>query len=605
MASMAQHTTAATEFIWPHDADTVQVTGDWDNWSSRHDLTHRPGAGWHTTINLPASTKVHFKYVINGDQWLTRNDHPTESDASGNVNNWLETSKAVVALTPTPPATSVTAESTVDQSQPRHEEIAKFALTDEPADEGKRSIVAAATHGLQASSQVDPAQATSGQEGKKDVQDKLRQDAGASQSTAGGIITSMTTAVDAALASATTSAPATAVADIVTDAAVTNASGASSQPESAAPHKDAMPLTGNAAALERKEPFSSDITSVGLTRSNSKASVLAKIDTNKGGALFQRAMADVAMQKDPSPADAGKTFVAGAAAKESQSPSTVAPTQPTSQGDKSMVAATGGAGGGAAAPGAHAGRVGGPKRAASIRSNRSTSSQKGKAGTVATTNGGASSQQQQQQAAKVQPHAQAPPPRNASRPQQLVSAGNAPAVQVRKSSDSSRVRRSHERTNSAAVASAANARAGAGVAAGVGGAGAQAQRTNSISKKRNSNASGAAATLGRSAGASTSSYGSGHEESSARSSTVGVQAGKRASRFGTPNSSTSSPSAKSSAATAEFGALATQAPSTPPRGRKQSLFSKIKDAISPKTTPEKAAVGRASNPPTPSRNGRA
>ena len=89
--------TTLTEFLWPHGAESVQVTGDGDNWASRHDLAWSASTlQWTASVPLPEKTKVHFKFVINGGEWKTRDDQPTEWDSNGNMNNFLVTEAAPV-----------------------------------------------------------------------------------------------------------------------------------------------------------------------------------------------------------------------------------------------------------------------------------------------------------------------------------------------------------------------------------------------------------------------------------------------------------------------------------------------------------------------------
>ncbi|KAL8277787.1 hypothetical protein RQP46_009770 [Phenoliferia psychrophenolica] len=71
-------------FTWEGDADSVTVTGSFDNWSSS-DAAKR----WSATCELEFGVKVVYKYIIDGGNWIHSPSSPHESDASGNVNNVL------------------------------------------------------------------------------------------------------------------------------------------------------------------------------------------------------------------------------------------------------------------------------------------------------------------------------------------------------------------------------------------------------------------------------------------------------------------------------------------------------------------------------------
>lgn len=81
-------------------ANSVEVAGDWDNWSDRVQLSKVPGQQqdgqdlWQATKQLKPATKFQYKYIQNGDDWHTRDDLPTETDGSGNKNNVLESPAA-------------------------------------------------------------------------------------------------------------------------------------------------------------------------------------------------------------------------------------------------------------------------------------------------------------------------------------------------------------------------------------------------------------------------------------------------------------------------------------------------------------------------------
>lgn len=90
---MAASTTITVPVTFTYRSSTaqkVQVAGDWDQWSGRVDLNKVAGVQedgqdlWQATQRVPPQTKLQYKYILNGDDWHTRDDLPTETDANGN-----------------------------------------------------------------------------------------------------------------------------------------------------------------------------------------------------------------------------------------------------------------------------------------------------------------------------------------------------------------------------------------------------------------------------------------------------------------------------------------------------------------------------------------
>ncbi|KAH8920583.1 carbohydrate-binding module family 48 protein [Atractiella rhizophila] len=77
------------EFKWETDASTVIVTGTFDDWKSTVTLDKLESGGFSKKVTLPHSTKVLYKYVVDG-VWKPNDSQPTERDDSGNVNNVFE-----------------------------------------------------------------------------------------------------------------------------------------------------------------------------------------------------------------------------------------------------------------------------------------------------------------------------------------------------------------------------------------------------------------------------------------------------------------------------------------------------------------------------------
>ncbi|KAL0949123.1 hypothetical protein HGRIS_009207 [Hohenbuehelia grisea] len=102
------------EFFWPHtDALNVIVTGTFDNWSSTVKLARSEG-GFKGTAQVPWGERTLYKFVVDG-RWTTHDDHPTETDPAGNVNNvYMAPPKPTLSST----TNGVVAESVTEKVQP-------------------------------------------------------------------------------------------------------------------------------------------------------------------------------------------------------------------------------------------------------------------------------------------------------------------------------------------------------------------------------------------------------------------------------------------------------------------------------------------------------
>jgi hypothetical protein len=98
---MAEATTTPTPFSWASGPDTVQVTGSWDNWTERVALDKQADGTFSKKIPLPSNTKVHYKFIVDGN-WTTSPNEPTAND-EGNTNNLVDVGPAP---TPTEAATA-------------------------------------------------------------------------------------------------------------------------------------------------------------------------------------------------------------------------------------------------------------------------------------------------------------------------------------------------------------------------------------------------------------------------------------------------------------------------------------------------------------------
>ena len=68
---------------------SVHLCGTFDNWQTRHTMSFDNYTGqWFTTLHI-ARGKYHYKYVVDGKNWVVNDQEPREKDAQGNVNNAL------------------------------------------------------------------------------------------------------------------------------------------------------------------------------------------------------------------------------------------------------------------------------------------------------------------------------------------------------------------------------------------------------------------------------------------------------------------------------------------------------------------------------------
>lgn len=95
--TMAAATTVPVTFTYrSSSANTVEVAGNWDQWTGRIPLSKVAGVLeqdpdlWQVTHQVAPSTKITYKYILNGENWHTRDDVPTEIDANGCKNNLFQ-----------------------------------------------------------------------------------------------------------------------------------------------------------------------------------------------------------------------------------------------------------------------------------------------------------------------------------------------------------------------------------------------------------------------------------------------------------------------------------------------------------------------------------
>ncbi|WWC68398.1 uncharacterized protein I206_102324 [Kwoniella pini CBS 10737] len=103
-------------FSWGAGAQTVNIAGNFNNWSADATPLEKQHDGTFTaSVPLPWGEKQAFKYVVDGE-WKVREDEAKEWDAAGNMNN--------VYTAPAAPVSS---------STPSHSAVAAAAPTPAPA----------------------------------------------------------------------------------------------------------------------------------------------------------------------------------------------------------------------------------------------------------------------------------------------------------------------------------------------------------------------------------------------------------------------------------------------------------------------------------------
>ncbi|KAI9139785.1 hypothetical protein BKA69DRAFT_1168015 [Paraphysoderma sedebokerense] len=74
------------------DIQSVIVTGDFDEWSEST-IMFRNQDSWNVTVKLDKSLfegkRIHFKFIVNGTEWVCSSDYESEQDMTGNVNNYV------------------------------------------------------------------------------------------------------------------------------------------------------------------------------------------------------------------------------------------------------------------------------------------------------------------------------------------------------------------------------------------------------------------------------------------------------------------------------------------------------------------------------------
>lgn len=78
--------TRLVEIHWNHGGKSVQITGEFDNWSGSVDM-HQDTENSHVvTILIDATKDIEYKFIVDGE-WKYAMDLPHRTDWRGNVNN--------------------------------------------------------------------------------------------------------------------------------------------------------------------------------------------------------------------------------------------------------------------------------------------------------------------------------------------------------------------------------------------------------------------------------------------------------------------------------------------------------------------------------------
>ncbi|GIQ85560.1 hypothetical protein KIPB_007249 [Kipferlia bialata] len=86
-SAQAGHGRTPLRIVWRHGGNSVYLTGSFINWRERIPM-ERDGEDWYVMRYLPPG-RHQYKFIIN-DIWRYCPDHPTITDAIGNINNYVD-----------------------------------------------------------------------------------------------------------------------------------------------------------------------------------------------------------------------------------------------------------------------------------------------------------------------------------------------------------------------------------------------------------------------------------------------------------------------------------------------------------------------------------
>ncbi|KAI8064496.1 immunoglobulin E-set [Gongronella butleri] len=77
-----------TKIVWAHGGDQVFLTGTFDNWQKSIEMQKQDDNTFAHELSSPAGVPVQYKFVVDG-VWKCDDNLPTQTDADGNMNNWI------------------------------------------------------------------------------------------------------------------------------------------------------------------------------------------------------------------------------------------------------------------------------------------------------------------------------------------------------------------------------------------------------------------------------------------------------------------------------------------------------------------------------------
>lgn len=79
-----------THFRPDTGVNTVQVTGNFDNWSMSEAPLTKLDTRFVRLLTFNSRKKIVFKFVVNSEEWCVSKDYKIEEDEHGNQNNYIE-----------------------------------------------------------------------------------------------------------------------------------------------------------------------------------------------------------------------------------------------------------------------------------------------------------------------------------------------------------------------------------------------------------------------------------------------------------------------------------------------------------------------------------
>lgn len=70
--------------------NSVQVTGDFDNWSMSEAPLTKADTRFVRLLTFNSRKKIVFKFVVNNEEWCVSKDYKIEEDEHGNQNNYID-----------------------------------------------------------------------------------------------------------------------------------------------------------------------------------------------------------------------------------------------------------------------------------------------------------------------------------------------------------------------------------------------------------------------------------------------------------------------------------------------------------------------------------